>query len=302
MEYAEGLEDNGEGDDFPDNNDELGDGENQDAEVDGGGDGVAHARQRARTAGSSRRTAEDYKEHLLDPLRHGEDMTVLQACYLLCDWKRRGRVTDAAFNDLCWFASKHLLPTGNWLPPSLHIMKKVMDCATSSSIERHMCPNCGVIFPPLTRMQWDTHSDDECACGHARFCKRGNGCVPYKRLWYFGVVECIKRFWRDPIFAENNGTARDLTDPSTFLGSPRGLDLDRRCGNIFSNLDHASYYSIGAKALAGGRSVAVHGLGHGVLKGRRSLDEPGTPGNRIIARDSGFSSHNNQRCSETKPM
>ena len=90
-------------------------------------------------------------------------------------------------------------------------------------------------------------------CGHARFKVLLKGVIPYKRFWDFRVEECVREWMNDTEFAKhrgtnNNGEYRNMSDDATFLGSPRGKELDVMCGKVFSEKKHASYYSIGAIA------------------------------------------------------
>ena len=197
-------------------------------------------------------TLEDYVEHMHEPLYENATMNMLEACFLLCDIKVRNKMNNEACNEMCRAQHQFFLPQKNIFPPSWFLLRGIMQCAHASQFEGHMCNKCSKVLPHLDRSLWKAHAKDACgSCGHARFKLLLNGVVPFKRFWDFRVEECVKDWLADAEFAQqrgknDSGEYRDTSDNASFLGSPRGKELDLMCGKVFSQKKHASYYSIGA--------------------------------------------------------
>lgn len=209
------------------------------------------ANKRTRTEHAPRSLA-DYIDCMHEPVYDGADMTMLQMCFLFCDIKVSDKVNNEAFNKTCRALHDCCLPKPNIFPPSWHLVRGLMQSAQASEFEGHMCNKCSKVLPRLERAQWLAHAADTCdCCGHRRFKVLLNGVTPYKRFWDFKIDNCVREWMADKEFALNRGkndegTYHDLSDEATFLGSPRGKQLDASCGKVFSEKKHASYYSLGA--------------------------------------------------------
>ena len=72
---------------------------------------------------------------------------------------------------------KSFLPTPNTLPPSLYILRGLLECEEAAKYEQRACINDCVRFAMLPRSEWAAHRDDACPqCNQKRFeCRRGAG-------------------------------------------------------------------------------------------------------------------------------
>jgi hypothetical protein len=177
---------------------------------------------------------------------------VLSASYLLCDIKARNRIHNEGFNELVRAFHDELLPAGNLLPSSLHLMRGLMECTPAEHYEGHACDHCGWVFPKLEKTEWPAHFADQCEeCNSSRFKGSKRFPIPRKRFWDFGVGNCIREWLADEDFASQRGKGRDLDDVATFLGSPYGKLIDEAIGHAFRDGKHVSYYTLGMFCTAG---------------------------------------------------
>ena len=90
----------------------------------------------------------------------GASLTVKQAAYLLLDLKRQHKQRDTHFDMLVRLLSVAILPPGNLLPPSLHLIEKVLDVKAIHSYAYHVCPNDHHSWPLTPPADWEAHRND----------------------------------------------------------------------------------------------------------------------------------------------
>ena len=82
-----------------------------------------------------------FKSHLDDPLFDGARVTLREALYAILSEKRHGQIKDTSFDNYMWYLHYLLLPPGNFLPPSLYMVKRVIGVPELWEYERQACPN-----------------------------------------------------------------------------------------------------------------------------------------------------------------
>lgn len=96
-------------------------GEEDEEEAGGGADGGGGDA----AAGGGRRTAAWYAARLCDPLYPGAPVSLLQHISMLLRWRDEFDLREEYLNQTCRYMAEHLLPPGNIMPPSLHLLSKV---------------------------------------------------------------------------------------------------------------------------------------------------------------------------------
>ena len=62
------------------------------------------------------------------------------------------------------------MPRGNLFPPSLHVMRGLLECEEPQKYEQHVCPNDCMRFQYASKCDWEEHQDDSCPeCAERRF-------------------------------------------------------------------------------------------------------------------------------------
>ena len=69
-------------------------------------------------------------------------LTMVEAIFYLLTMKQMQRMGTTAFNQHVKFLQL-LLPDGNILPPSLHLMRRAIGCSNWSDYEEHVCDRDG---------------------------------------------------------------------------------------------------------------------------------------------------------------
>ena len=112
---------------------------------------------------------DELQEPELDqPLYPGCEHTQREVVFALVQREREGQVRDNTFSDLMWLF-RHLLPAGNTLPTSWHIVRKLLGCRALSKFERHACVNCCMSWPHIAREDAIKHKGDKCTeCSEGR--------------------------------------------------------------------------------------------------------------------------------------
>ena len=54
------------------------------------------------------------------------------------------------------------MPMPNTLPPSLYILRGLLECEDGLKYEQHACVNDCMRFRPLPRCQWAANKDEKC--------------------------------------------------------------------------------------------------------------------------------------------
>lgn len=54
------------------------------------------------------------------------------------------------------------MPTPNTFPPSIYILRGLLECEEACEYEQHACVNDCVRFKPLPRKEWAAHKDEQC--------------------------------------------------------------------------------------------------------------------------------------------
>ena len=112
------------------------------------------------------------------------------------------------------------MPRPNFVPPSMYMLKKVLDAPEWSDYEVHVCSTktcTGHVFPVVKRSVWDAHKDDACPhCKAPRFrtvlLAGREELVP--RAWYidFGLENVIKQLFQQQEFCSRRGKASARED------------------------------------------------------------------------------------------
>lgn len=103
----------------------------------------------------------------------GAQLTVRQACHLFLSMKRAHCQRDTHFDISVRLLANVLLPVGNILPPSLHLMEAVVGVKPPASCAHHVCRNDCYSWEHLPHTQWQAHQDDQCPiCMEDRFIRR----------------------------------------------------------------------------------------------------------------------------------
>lgn len=64
---------------------------------------------------------------------------MLQTAVIMLAAKRRARVTDSYFEEMCKLNATKLMPEGNFFPRSYHLMKKVVGTKDARDIQVRAC-------------------------------------------------------------------------------------------------------------------------------------------------------------------
>ena len=89
-------------------------------------------------------------------------MSIKAAIYATLQLKQEKGVGDRAADLQAFFTATKLLPDGNCMPRSLHLMKGALNVPSAKSFERHICRECYHRFPELQPDAWHLHQDDQC--------------------------------------------------------------------------------------------------------------------------------------------
>jgi hypothetical protein len=166
------------------------------------------------TSDTGRRTAQWFIERKDWLLYNGAKLTVQQASYALLRTKLEDHLTDKYLDNHCKWLSVVVLPQPNFLPPSLHLLKKVCEVKEAEEFEKHVCVNDCVKFPDLRPSHYPTHLNEKCPkCQEPRFkgkdTNKGVKLVPRKVFWEVGVGEAITSLFANPEWAGMRGKTRD---------------------------------------------------------------------------------------------
>jgi hypothetical protein len=114
----------------------------------------------------------------------------VQAVHFLLAWQRRYKVKDTAFDELAGYLADVLLPEDNYLPRSLHLVRKVVGVDNWRQYEVQLCAGEGCpghVYKQLQSEEYEAHRDDKCpVCNiHPRFetVRRGNKTVLQPHWW-----------------------------------------------------------------------------------------------------------------------
>ncbi|KAK9906510.1 hypothetical protein WJX75_003063 [Coccomyxa subellipsoidea] len=192
-------------------------------------------------------TAAFYAAHRDEKIYTNAQLTVEQACYLAMTQKQRSQQRDTAFDEHCRLQHDVMLPQPNLHPPSLYLMRKVMDVRSVDDYEYHVCVCDGYAWDHLPRSEWDAHADDTCplpTCRQPRFKKvkllSSTRVRPRKVFYFFGVKESIKKLFAKPEWCALRGTGRD-TSAAGFYGSREAQRLHDETGGRFSAPSSSAY-------------------------------------------------------------
>ena len=112
-----------------------------------------------------------YMEHLHDPIHPGASVTLLQHCYVRMLEKMRAKTNDNNFDRDC-----RILKTGagegegNFHPPSLGMVRKILGTREAHQCERHVCLSDQHVYAFAEPGAYREHRYDECPkCATPRF-------------------------------------------------------------------------------------------------------------------------------------
>ena len=114
-----------------------------------GGDGGSNSSSSSGSRSSSNSGGGDIEGDSRDSSNSGGGdssdarLTVLEAIFFFLTFKQKHRIGTTAFNELLKFLTEVLLPRGNFLPPSEHLMRAVIGCKDWSEYEQHVCDRDG---------------------------------------------------------------------------------------------------------------------------------------------------------------
>lgn len=98
------------------------------------------------------------------PLYEGSDVPSVALTAFLQSWKVAKKISNEAFQPLVT-CLKHVLPSGNLLPPSSHVMRAAIDARDAAEYQLHVCSSkkcAGHVWQPLPKSQWHTERDATC--------------------------------------------------------------------------------------------------------------------------------------------
>lgn len=192
------------------------------------------------------------------PLYPGCKYTLREVLFALVQRKREGQVRDKAFSDFMWLF-RELLPPGNSLPTSWHMVKKLLGCRALSKFERHACVNCCMTWPHIAREDAIKHKDDRCTvCGERRFHVREYGdtgkvrLTPKRAWWYFPPEDIVRSLNMDREFVKFKRAAAEaatcpMGDKHGYFASKEAARLQAYSNNTFLSPGNA-YFELGADA------------------------------------------------------
>ena len=110
--------------------------------------------------GEGRHTAQHYQQLLDTEVWGGSPAGTLRQwlCYML-EWKVRHNCTDEGFDDLLKILER-TSPQPNIIPPSLHLVQRIMGCKQLWELEHHVCPCHKHYYKPLDPKHW-TVADEQ---------------------------------------------------------------------------------------------------------------------------------------------
>jgi len=169
------------------------------------------------------------------------DVTVMEAAYALLQIQHNAHMSNSTFEELLTLF-KRMLPSGNNLPGTLHLLRKTLGFDGVEKYEWHACP-CGKhAWPPRDKVP--SHATDACPqCGASRFKDADR---PQRRFYYLGLEETINRFFADPEWVAGRAAQRDAwcADPRNWWGTDAARDIDE-CTNGALFDARNSAYSLG---------------------------------------------------------
>jgi hypothetical protein len=203
--------------------------------------------------------ADDYdlgseeEPELDEPLYPGCNYTLREVLFAFVQRKRAGQVRDKAFSDFMWLF-RELLPTGNTLPTSWHMVKKLLGCRALSKFERHACVDCCMTWPHIAREDAIKHKDDRCTtCNKPRFHVREYGdtgkvrLTPQRAWWYFPAEDILQAWNYDREFVQFKRAAAEACDKHGYFASKEAERLQQYSNGTFLSPGNA-YLEIGADA------------------------------------------------------
>lgn len=116
-----------------------------------------------------------YQKRLDEPLWRGLGggpdckITLRQCLYAKLLHKVQYRLSDKAFEEVCRLFAALYLPEGNIFPPTLYLIKRILDIPSVDEHMWHACPKGCKAWEPLPQRDWENHKDDKCRCGTPRF-------------------------------------------------------------------------------------------------------------------------------------
>ena len=179
------------------------------------------------SGGKDGRDVHFYQDHLLDPLFPGCPSRTIDTIFFMLHHKRETRMERSALDKQLHFMSTHLLPEGNYLPPSLHMCKRVLGVEQWHDKQRHVCDadDCpGYVFPKIHKKDWEQHAEDKCkCCSRPRFQRVTRGQKTPLKLnvsWFIdlGLEEAIRSFFDDESFVQQRAKHRHVA-PGSYWGS-----------------------------------------------------------------------------------
>jgi hypothetical protein len=213
-----------------------------------GGDDVV-----APHAAPRRNTSAWYRENARSPVFMGCTTSVIQAAYLLLAWKHMFTVGDNCINALLKVI-RHAFLSGveNMLPPSLHMLRRILDSPNLEDFTYHVCEDDCYIFPdqpPATQYEAmaTSYPPSQCPeCLKPRFVMKSGQWKPAKYCLYFGIARAVQKFFSMPIFCSSLGKGRDYFNTAQWWGSPDARLMNIRLGGkLFAENSTISPYSIG---------------------------------------------------------
>ncbi len=127
-------------------------------------------------------TAAWYQEHMHDNVYRDSKLTLMQVIYFFLMWKREHKVGRKAMDSFINFMDL-LLPSGNILPPTLHLFQRAIKAEDWQQYELHICSRegcTGHAWEYLHPSEWLSHQEDRCPnCNEPRFTTTrvtGNAC------------------------------------------------------------------------------------------------------------------------------
>lgn len=169
--------------------------------------------------------------------------------------KRKTNTKDAVFDKQLRLNAEHVLPKPNNCPPSLYIMKKLLECKQTYEVQQHVCVNDCCRFAWLDKRQYLAHKDECCPhCQEPRFDTRtvGDSTSPQvkarKVCYDFGLANVIRdRMFTDPAFCKHRGTGRETyyynTDEAARTHQRAGVSLhDRSVSGVELSADFAQTF------------------------------------------------------------
>ena len=111
-------------------------------------------------------SAQHYLSRLHDPIFPGAKLSVLEYTYATLTEKLKTKGKDKACDRAARLHASAVFPEGNLCPPSLYMMKKVVNCKDAADIERHVCVCDQHLYEPLLRKDYRKHRYETCGkCG-----------------------------------------------------------------------------------------------------------------------------------------